>query len=246
MFPWLRKKRCIAMVQQLRAADKCEFPMPTMKYEGPTVEGLRLLEDFLIPGNAMSFQSCQYYFTFQWMTRSQGLEIAATEQWNEEFIKGVFGEKDKEGKWTGGQDGMAYFPDWAKQGNIYQASPNNATWFRGMYQVVRVFWQEPDEDGVPGKYYTTIHPDVLEHAAHDLKLMPYNHGKWPGTMFLREVLSKRMLDARGVTELVSPDEGVAKTLSDYGVNNGFVGALPPISYSGTEGNREPEIGRASC
>jgi len=160
-----------------------------------------------------------------YLTKLQALERAATEGWSDTFLEQLIGKGGEDN----GKRGMATFPVYRRNedGQIVTAAPS---YYQNLHEVIYASVQQPNEDGIPGRYYTVLHTD-LDEAAHALKQLDYDHGKWPAHVIQREVLTDRLIDSRGLVELSATDQGLLKLFFDtYGDNAQLNGAPPVVTY----------------
>lgn len=229
-FPYVKAGRAKRAVKELRETGACTFPVPYVKYNGVELTARRLFEDVFLPVATTDFQRARCYFEPEWLGGVDILERAGTEGWSEEFVEGVLGKDDGKGKRIGGREGMATFPDYVRNEDGVLVT-RDATHYRGQYQILRAYFRAVNDDGIPGRYLVTL-CDGVTVAAHAPRLLPYLHGKYPGHLVQREVLTSRVLDSRGLPELAGPLQGPMKVLIDCCIDNGQVGSLPPVLTRG--------------
>jgi hypothetical protein len=218
-FPDITPARARKVIAQLRKTGAAEFPVPYTSKNGPEVSAKRLFEDFYVPLNTQDFQGARCYFEPRWLSKAGIHERARAEGWSDEFLKEVLKHES-----------APAFPDYSRdvEGNLRQRDPK---WYRGLYQVITAYYVAINDEGIPGRYWITFHKDVA-FAAHDRRLLDYAHGKYPGHVFRREVLSRNMLDSRGIPELSGPFQGLQKLYADTFGDHAQIAGVPPIISSG--------------
>jgi len=235
----IKPARARKVVKDLRKTGFAEFPMPYIKRDGPDVCAKRIYEDWYIAANTGEFQESPLWFESEWMSKAKILERQITDGWSEKFIEGVVGKKVSEygsdgvsEKREGGQEGVAAFPTYVydKDGNLVV---RDAIYYTGLYQIVTAYYMAIDEDGIPGKYFQTFHPEV-DVAAFEPRLLDYKHGKYPGHVFQREILSSRMMDSRGIAEVAGPVQGLLKMYFDSFGDHAQIAGVPPILSRGRQ------------
>jgi hypothetical protein len=65
-------------------------------------------------------------------------------------------------------------------------------------------------------------------------LIGYLHGKYPGHLVRREVLSNRVMDSRGVPEIAGPHQGLQKLLADSFGDHAQIAGVPPVITHGRQ------------
>lgn len=216
MFPHLKSARARKAIKDLQAIGEAEFPMPYVRFNGLDMNAKRLYEDFFLPINTTDFQRARCYFEPEWMSKTEIMERITSEGWDEAFVDDVLK-----------YEAEAAFPEFIRQdqsGNIVERGPDA---YRGLYQVVTAYYQAINDDGIPGRYYTVIHMNSNK-TAFGRRLLDYQHGKYCGHVFTREVLTSRLLDSRGIPEIEGPNQSMIKLHVDGFGDNAQLNAVPPI------------------
>lgn len=229
-FPHLKKPRAKKVISALRKDGKAEFPIPIVSFDGPEMEAKRLFEDWYCSVNAPTdFQRVPIWFESQWLYKSEVIERKTSEGWDEKFVDSLVGVDGKVGF-----EGVSAFPEYVRTSTGEMKVREMAT-YKGMYNVLIAYFTAVNEDGIPGRYYVTLNRDV-DVAAHERRLVNYPHGKWPATPIMREVLTSRMMDGRGLTELNSVWQSLIKLNGDLTGDNAIIGGLPPLKSWGRGGS----------
>ncbi len=220
-FPGIRPERARKVILELRKNGKAEFPVQYVKFNGPCVQAKRLFEDFFIPMNTADFQTVRMWFENEWLSQVDLRERQISMGYEKTWVDKVLG-----------QEGVAAFPDYVrdKNGNLVSRTEE---YYKGLYNVVTCYFRAVNEDNVPGKYYVTLHKEV-NFPAHKRRLIDYAHGKYPGHLMRREVLSSRVMDSRGVPELAGPHQGIQKLLADSFGDHAQIAGVPPIITHGRQ------------
>lgn len=176
--------------------------------EGIKLSPLRYGQDFVVADDCRDFRDYGMWFAARWMTLE---EINAQEDWDPEFKTALENQ--------GGNEVLD---------NGIHATNVQDTLYR---QVVYAYVVGLDKKGRKGKYYC-IFGQTDELTAFGWKLVEGANGKWPAVLFRREFDGMLVLDSRGVTEIVSADEGLAKCMMDGAANNAMIGNLPPVISKG--------------
>jgi len=228
----IKIKRARQVVRDLRKTGFAEFPMPYIKRDGPDVCAKRIYEDWFIAANTSDFQDAPIWFEAEWMSKAKILERQISDGWSKEFVEGVVGKLKDDGTRENGQEGVAAFQTYVydKDGSLVT---RDAIYYTGLYQILTAHYMAIDEDGVPGKYFITFHQDV-DVPAFETRLLSYAHGKYPGHVFQREVLSSRMLDSRGIAQIAGPAQGLLKMYFDSFGDSAQLSGVPPILSRGRQ------------
>jgi len=225
-FPGLRPKRARKVIKSLRETGAAEFPVPYEKMNGPDIRAERLYEDWFVSLNTTEFQKARVYFEAEWLTKAQIIERAVSEGWSDEFVEGVIGKRKADGTREGGHEGEAAFPEYIRDVNGALAA-RDPSFYKGLYQILTAYYQATNEDGVPGRYCVVFHYDV-DIPATERVLIDYAHGLYPGHCFQREVLTGRLCDSRGISQLAGPFQGLMKVYCDSFGDHAQIAGVPPI------------------
>jgi hypothetical protein len=220
LVPHLSKARARQVVKDLRTEGTASFPVPYTKQEGPVLCAYRIFQDVFFPTNSPELPRWRVYYVREWLSEVDLRSRVATEGYSEDFVDQVLGH-----------EGMTGWPMYRRnptQGDfmvIKQEESKEAN--RGLYEVNTAIFRAVNDDGAVGIYYVTFH-FMVNVAAHDRRLLDYQHGEYPAVYFSREVLGQRVLDARGVPELVATDQQSLKLLRDSFSDNVSISTLPNI------------------
>ena len=235
MFEELRPARAKTMAKELLAQRRkgvenpvVDFPQTYVRKDEPEIRAMRLGEDVFLPSDVRDFEDAPYYFMVHNLTRSQTEIRAIREEWTEAFKQAIYAAED------GGLKGKFTFRRYKKDSNLGRMVTIDDEYAANRYQVITAVFQATNDDGVPGIYYLTFHPEV-DAAAHEQRLVNYKHGKYPAVAFAREYLSNALLEGRGVADVWGAQQGQRKVLTDAAGNNALLCGVPPIISKGRKG-----------
>jgi hypothetical protein len=216
--PYLTMRRARRVMKDLKKYGKAVFPRPITVFEGPDIQAAQFYRDFIFDKNATDFESLDLWFEPLWLTESSARKLAIEEGWSRKFQDELFGDED--GAHVDGAHGRKGIPD--MQIGMVGEDPDL---HKDHYQVLRARLQLTNDDGIVGHYWVTFRSDIEDSAT------PLRLADWPGVLFQREVLGKQLLAGRGITELVSGDQGLLKLLVDgFGINSILNSAPPVLDY----------------
>jgi len=224
-FPHLKPARARKVVAALRKSGKAQFPMPYVRKDGIELSAKRLWEDWFVPANTTEFQRARTYFEREFLTKTEVRERQISEGWSDSFVKALIGDET-----SNGQESSVKFKEYERNtdGALQERDQQS---YKGLYEIIVAYFQATNEDGIPGRYYITMH-HAIEEAAYEKRLLDYPHGKYPAHAFQREVLGKRLLDSRGIPELAASDQDIIKLMQDSYGDNGQLSGVPPIVTRG--------------
>lgn len=239
--PHLQEKRALKLVKELRETGEATFPEPYTKRAEPRLCAHRLFEDAYIPSNTTDLQSARCFIVSEWLTAPQVRSRQVTDGYSEEFVRKVVGHTEKDGSVVKGHEGVAAFPEKRRTRAGEFSALDDITEFRGLYNVLTVYFIASNEDGLPAVYTVPIHAEV-DIAAKDKELLGYPHGGYPGVLFRREILNSRALDSRGIPELSASAQTSLKILNDTYEDHAQISGIPPINTINRKSRSALKIG----
>ena len=234
-FPKVKPARAQKAVKMLRKTGECSIPMPYLRVNEPRWVAHRLFEDVFLPANtAGDMQRGRYYHVREWLTEAEVREKEVSEGWSPEFIEEVLK-----------YEGRTFFPEYYRaRMNEIELRQATVEENKGYYEVLRTYFRAVNDDGVMGVYILTWHAFV-DFPAHDRVLLDYPHGKYPGAWLQREILNVRLMDSRGIPEMMMTDQWSAKTLHDLTMDRATLTTIPPIFVPANRPNIELKMGPLS-
>lgn len=222
LVPHLSDKRARQVVKELRENGTAEFPAPYLRVDEPALCTYKLYEDIFFPTNTTDPQKCRCYFLREWLYEYQLRERTVSHGYSEEFVDEVLKhEAATMFPLYRRNPGMGEFTIVAEE----QTASKEAR--RGQFEVVTVMWKAVNDDMIPGIYQLPIHGEVDEPAC-ERELCDYSHGQYPFIYFGREILGARLLDSRGIPELISTEQQALKLLADSFQDHVQLATLPNI------------------
>lgn len=220
MFPGVSEARARKTAKALRDNGEAEFPVRYVRYDGPDIGARRLYEDVVLPTNTTDFQRARCWFERELLTKAEVEERRTSEGWSKAFVDEVLN-----------QEGIVTIKEYMRSRSDGAMVQRPAESYKGLYEIFRAYFIAANDDGIPGRYYVTLHASGKT-TAHKRRLLDYAHGKYPGHLVQREVLTGRAVDTRGLAELGSSDQSMLKMFMDSFGDNGQLGAVPPMVTRG--------------
>lgn len=161
---------------------------------------------------------------------------AMAEQWSEEFLGAVLGQADK--FLNSGQEWSGRVPQWALSGAGVGQVLATANLQEKFYQVIYVYRQLPNEDGLPMVYHTLVHAHVNDlvgfHVASGQESLPLHV----------ECREKVLLavQSRGVPQIVVAGQNIIKMFMDAEGARAQLASNPPLNRTSPE-HKSVEPGR---
>ena len=219
--PDLNASRTRQMVKELREDGETDFPRKYKRVDQPCLTAYRLYEDIFFPANTTDVRRrARLQLIRQWVTEQELRERTVSEGYDEDFVTETLKHEAE-----------SAFPEYERHEVTGEWMPVSMTEMqelhRGEYELLTVLYRATNDDNIPGVYWFVMH-HAVEFAGTDRQLLDYSHGDYPLTGFFREILSNRVLDSRGVPELVSSDQNALKLHVDAFNDNVTLATLPNI------------------
>lgn len=213
-------KRARTMVRELRTGGQAQYPRPYLRRDQPVVCAYRLWEDFFAPVNLRDPKRAPYYFLREWLTETELKARIVTYRYDEDWVNEVLQHE--------GETGFQVYQR-TSAGDLEAEEVDEETQEdrKGRYEVLTALLWAVNDDHMPGLYYQTFHMQVGQ-GAHERRLLEFQHGEYPFTWFSREYHTSRLLDSRGIPELVAGEQHTQKLLVDSFNDHVTLSTVPPI------------------
>jgi len=232
VYPDVSKKKARAMLQELRDTGETSVPVIVQQVNRPIVQAYALGDEIFVPPNTpVDIQQARGIFRRCLLSPEQARQKVITMGWDEEYV----------------EEAIKYCRD--QEFDNSEAAINNQTHYNaerlglnketvayGLIEFVWAYQRLSDEDGVPGIYCTIFCPAAasspqggnMGYAKHEL--LGYRHGLYPFVVFPRELLSRLMLDSRGVPETGRGWQDAIKTEVDARRDHASISTCPPLTH----------------
>lgn len=226
------------VVQELRDDGKTKFPVPTVRWNRPALVALALDEDFFFPPDATDMENARAMFWREWLTEEQIRERVISMKWDADWAEYVI----KHGRGSVGPNAVPAGAASASFTGAAQSHGRTLLSTEKLYGLLHCYERRCNEDGVPGIYYTVIHPGLIKADKKKRKggkpqqpyavsfLLDYAHGEYPFILFRREFLSRRMDDSRGVGEIAYTWQRQLKVEADSQIDRASIATMPPLHH----------------
>lgn len=222
LVPHLSDRRAKDVVKQLREDGHAEFPAPYLKVNQPAFAAYRLFEDVFFPTNTADLKKARAIYIREWLSEVDLRQRIVSHDYDPDFVDKVLEHESETGfPLYRRNPGLGEFTIVAEE----QTASKEAR--RGLYEVITCLFRAVNADSIPGIYYV-CYSHFVDFAAHERRLLDYQHGDYPYTYFCREILGARLLDSRGVPELASTEQQALKLLGDSFQDHVQLATLPNI------------------
>lgn len=221
LVPSLSPKRAKTMIADLREHGTADFPRPYKRLDQPTLCAYRLFEDIFFPANTTDVRKrARLQLIREWVSEAELRERIVSDGYSEDFVTEVLKH-----------EAQSAFPEYERHEVTGEWTPVSMTEMqelhKGEFELLTTLFRATNDDNIPGIYYFVMNYWV-DFAAKDRNLLEYSHGEYPFTWFGREILGSRLLDSRGVPELVATEQTALKLHTDAFSDNVTLSTLPNI------------------
>lgn len=223
LVPELRPARARQAARALQRDGFAEVPEKYARLDLPAICPMRLYEDVFFPANTTELQRARLIVRREWLSRAEVLERTATYGWSDSFATALVGDSEQNIK---GHEAESAFDD-ADDTRIVNRTGGETEPRRGLYEVLTAYRRAANEDGGIGIYVTSFSAFVDE-PARGTELFDRDHGLYPFVYFPREIMSGRLIDSRGLPEVLQTDQQSMKLLKDSFEDHVQTTTNPPI------------------
>lgn len=223
----IKPARAKKAARELQKDGKAEIPIPYLFKRGPECVAMRLFDDVFVPANTTDPERARIIYRREWLTEPEIRERSIRLKWDRDFVAELLGE-DNPGSSTQakGHEGKSGFEEFNADTRVNQNTSEFAL-RKGLWEIITAWHYATNDDGVMG-IYTTTFSFFCEKEARTSEPFKRKHGKMPFVWQKREELNDRLMDSRGIPELVSTDQQTFKLLRDSFEDHTQVATLPPI------------------
>lgn len=209
------KEEIKTVLEELRTTGESYVEVNTPVVDRAGIYALNPEEDIFFPTSTIDIQNSPYIFQVMYYTPHELRMKVESEGWDEDFVEECCSQFQ-------GKD------------NIFLAAGvrmdgTNNVWERlkNMVQLIHVWQKLTTKDGNVAIWETVLHPNTTEsYAVH--RLSPYNHGEYPFVVTKVEDYSKRLYEARGITETLKGVQENLKAQFDAKIDRTNLTNLPPL------------------
>lgn len=226
VFPFLKKRRALQVVRDLRETGRAEFPRPYVSVSRPEIIALKPMVDVVFPPETTELKDARVIFRRVWMTETELRAMRVSEGWDEDWIEEAIKHAGKTYSPIEDISGSAGSGDMFISGGDFTRKDN-------LIEVVYAYAKRLNEDDIPGVYCTIFHPMVVGadgdeelYAKHEL--LDYSHGEYPFIEYRNEVIDRRVQESRSVGDIASTWQNEIKVQHDSIFDNTSLGTVPPI------------------
>lgn len=205
--------------------QEATFPVPYICENRLQLKARRMFDDIFVPENTPTdLKRARIIYVREWYSEAELRERDAQGDFKAGFLDKVLEHE--------GESGWRYFTRYDHNGE-FSESPIERQWNkarqRGLYELITAFYRGSNSDGIPGIYSVEYHANV-ETAGTDQVLLDYElgGGRYPFVGSQRELLTSKLWDSRGNSELSATEQNALKLLHDSFMDHAQLTTVPPI------------------
>lgn len=221
-WPDMTAARAKKVAKQVQDEKEASFPYAVAKPGRVAIHTRRLMDDLFIPENTEDFQRARIYYIREWFSATELLEKEAKGEFLPGFVEQVL-KHEGESCWRH-KSHWNVNGDWSDR--IVERSWDKER-HRGQYEILTATFKAASDAGIPGIYSVRYH-FAVEMPGSDMELLSYKAGLYPAVPFPREVLTGRLWDTRGISELSMTEQQALKTLHDSFIDHAQLSTVPPV------------------
>lgn len=217
----LKKRRANKIVKELREQGETVFPEAYLCRNRPAVVALKPHDEITIPPETIDIQNARVIFRRQYMTEVELRSKITTDGWSEAFVEAALN--------TTGRS-INYLDRTAFEGLVSEFDRQD-----NLVEVVYAYTRAMDTNGVPSIYYTVFCPLISENGENKLfaihEMLDYAHNEYPFVLFRRENLTRRVVECRGVPDIVKTWQNEIKVQRDAIFDSTSFETMPPLQVN---------------
>ena len=251
----LREQQAISMLQQLsplvtpgsarkllrefRQSGKIELPTPDILSSRPVWRAMRPFYDIFFPTETSNLQDAPWVAEVELVSEIELENRIDTLGYDEAFVELALKQKGKPSSSLGWRSRL----DLMRWENF---SGRQYLEHRDMIELVHFYYKDANEFGHPTLYRTVSCQSAIsersgpQYAVHGV--FDYDHGMFPFIPLIRENITPRLLDSRGVPEIVSPWQNEMKLQRDSRADRTTISTLPPLVIPSGRGATDLKLG----
>ena len=239
VFVGVKEKVLKKGLKEFRETGETKLPAPIEHENRPRFVAHKLYDDVFVDANCTNLDRARVIMRREWMSETELRDKINTEGFDEDFVEKVL-EK------TEGLTGVAEQDHRSPiQLGLNILGKGVKGEYDDLYEIFYAYQRVYDEDtNVPAIYCTAFSSHINDaYGKHDI--LEYGHNQMPFVLFSRERLSQSIFDARGISEIVAPNQFEIKTQRNLRLDASQISVIPPLKVNARRGGLNLMIAPAS-
>lgn len=209
----LKRRRAKKLVRELREDGATEIPQDVVTKNCPQVIALKPFDEFFCTPETVELQSAPVLFRRVWMSEWELQQLVSTYGYSQQWVDAVMNAQEA-------------YPAVYQEPLSDIFTQHGAT--EGLYEVVYSYEKLLDEDGVLNIHCTVFNPQINEMVGKE-SVLDHLAGKYPFVAYRRENVARKLIDCRGVPDIVHTWQNEIKGQRDMLYDRASLMVFPPLT-----------------
>ena len=209
----LKSRRAKKLVRELRETGQTEIPQDVITKNCPQVIALKPFDEFFCPPEVVELQSAPILFRRVWMSEWELQQLVSTYDYSQQWVDDVMNAQEA-------------YPAVYQEPLSDIFTQHGAT--DGLFEVVYAYQKEIDEDGILSVRCTVFNPQITETVGKD-SVLDHLAGDYPFIAYRRENVARKLIDCRGVPDIVHTWQNEIKGQRDMLYDRASLMVFPPLT-----------------
>jgi hypothetical protein len=218
-------------MQSLMQTGQFQFDSPYVKESRPCVTALRTFQDVFFLRGGYDLQILPWIVRRDVIPKPTVEDRAQYEQWDPKFTDGILTHAGESAL------GLRYTGDMLSRSGSDRLYVEE---LRELCEVYYAFYKGVDSNGKRRIMVSIFHPSIQD-PGRELP-NPYNHGKYPFVLCMRERRSRSAIESRGVGDISMTHQSEIKAQRDSRNDRTALGTLPPLQVPLGRGKQQYRLG----
>jgi len=220
----LKRRPAKKIIRELRETGESSIPVEYTVANKPLLVACRPYDEISFPPETTTLQKARVIFRKQYMSEVELRSMVNDDDWNEDWVEEAI-------KTTGRSSDFSDITTSASALN-----PDSIDRRDNLVEVVWAYTKQLNDQGIPAIYCTVFTPLVQRDALgkemiakHEM--LDYNHCRYPFVEFKREVIKRRVIESRPITEVIGSYQTFLKNQIDSIMDRTSFETLPAIEVN---------------
>jgi hypothetical protein len=214
-FPSLKRRRARKVIADLRNKGEADIPAPRLSVDCPIAQACAPDGDVVFPSYVTDPQQAPYIFRRTFLTAQQLEKMVTSDGWDRDWVDNAITK-------LRGKDSWKLETEKANLSIQMPIADDDE-----LVMVVYAYQRLIDEDGAEGIYCTVFHPDVEDHAKHELM---NGYDDYPFVVTRLNRSEKRLYEVQTFSDVLRGPQMAIKTEVDSRTDRASLATLPPMMH----------------
>jgi len=220
----LKRRPAKKIVRELRETGESSIPIDYIVANKPLLVACRPYDEISFPPETTTLQKARVIFRKQYMSEVELRSMINDDDWNEAWVEEAL-------KTTGRSSDFSDITT-----SVSALSADAIDRRDNLVEVVWAYTKQLNDQGVPAIYTTVFAPMIQRDALGKAlfakhEMLDYNHCRYPFVEFKREVIKRRVVESRPITEVIGSYQTFLKNQIDSIMDRTSFETLPAIEVN---------------